>query len=160
MYEDPEVQKQVLSVIPLKELEEKAETKAKENNTAFKDELVKCLLYWYKYDFFSWCNSPKCSNCQNETKYHESQGPTPEESKHLASRVEIHKCNSCNQSTRFPRYNSPAKLSQTKTGRCGEYANLFGCVLRVCGFDVRFIDNFEDHVWNEYWSEALQRVFY
>ena len=96
MYDEPGVQKQVLSAIPLKSLEEKSELNAKQNNTAFKDELVKSLLYWYKKEFFSWCDSPKCSNCSGATKFLSSQRSSTDEAKHLASNTEIYKCGSCN----------------------------------------------------------------
>ena len=58
---------------------------------------------------------------------------------------------------RFPRYNSPFKLLQTKTGRCGEWANLFGCILYACGFKTRLVSNYEDHVWNEFYNEEEKR---
>ncbi len=69
----------------------------------------------------------------------------------------MYKCTKCNTLNRFARYNNPAKLCETRTGRCGEYANLFGCILANFDYEVRFVDNFEDHVWNEYYSVSLSR---
>ena len=67
-------------------------------------------------------------------------------------------CQKCNcDNIRFPRYNNPLKLIETRTGRCGEWANLFGCILNAVGFKTRFINNFEDHVWNEYYNENEER---
>ena len=83
--------------------------------------------------------------------------PSEEEKKWLASRTEVYQCIDCDLIERFPRYNSPYKLLETRTGRCGEYANTFGCILNACGFKVRFVDNFEDHVWNEFYSESEKR---
>lgn len=160
MYEMQNVKEKVFSSIPISKLEE--ETKEKINgcksNLAFKDEFVKSLLNWFKNGFFTWCNKPACVNCKKPCEnYVDSSQPNEEERKWLASRTEVYKCGGCGGVERFPRYNNPAKLCDTKTGRCGEWANLFGCVLRSQGYDVRFIDNFEDHVWNEYWSESLNR---
>ena len=153
MYEDKSVQDKVRSIIPLDKIEAKTKENCKDN-TSYRDELVKSLLLWFKTEFYSWCNQPKCTLCGKDSdKYLETQKPSEDESKWLASRTEVYLCSSCNSINRFPRYNNPSKLCDTRTGRCGEWANLFGCILRSLNFEVRFIDNFEDHVWNEYWSD-------
>jgi hypothetical protein len=157
-YEDPDIQKQVLSIIPMQSIEDKAKENSNVNCTGYKDELIKSLLAWYKKECMSWLNSPKCSECGEITVYFDTHPPTSEEMLHAAIRTEVYSCKKCDKLSRFPRYNDPAKISQTRIGRCSEYANLFGCILRALDFDVRFIDNFEDHVWNEYWSESLQKV--
>lgn len=41
-------------------------------------------------------------------------GPTPEEASAKASRVELYGCTGCGAETRFPRYNDPAKLLETR----------------------------------------------
>ena len=51
--------------------------------------------------------------------------------------------------TTFPRYNSVRKLLETKCGRCGEYANLFGLYCRSAGFETRYVLDVTDHVWTE-----------
>lgn len=170
-YEESSLQEKILTILPLDKLEKEAkenlnkqekenEENPQENKQTFsyRDFLVKSLLYWFKYDFFTWCNQPKCQNCDIiAEKYIRSDNPTSEESKFLASRCEVYLCANCNKEIRFARYNDPSKLCETKTGRCGEWANLFGAILRALNFDVRFVDNFEDHVWNEYYSEHLKR---
>ncbi len=157
-FEDPDVQKEVLNIIPLKLLEDNATANSKANNTAYQDELVKSLLAWYKKECMLWLNQPTCTNCNEKTQYCDTHPPSSEEGKYAAIRTEIYICNKCSKKYRFPRFHNPAKISKIKYGRCSEYANLFGCILRSLDYDVRFIDNFEDHVWNEYWSEALQKV--
>ena len=156
-YEESEIQKEVLSIVPLQSLHEKALINSKTNNTDYKDELVKSLLQWYKSDCMTWLNSPKCTNCNENTIYHDTNPPTIQEAKYAAIRAEVYICNKCSNLYRFPRYNNPAIICQTKFGRCSEYANLFGSILRALDYDVRFVDNFEDHVWNEYWSQSLQK---
>lgn len=123
---------------------------------SYRDELVRSMLKWFKYSFFTWCNQPLCGSCnQPASQYLETQTPTEAEALWAASRTELYKCLQCSTVNRFPRFNNPIKLCETKTGRCGEWANLFGAILRALNYEVRFVDNFEDHVWNEYFSEDL-----
>jgi len=147
-YKDPETQKRIKEIIP----------KRKENSTS--KEYVKELLHWYKNEFFTWCNKPKCPLC-NSDKDIKSVTTCPsneEEKKYQSSRTEVYCCQGCGgNEVRFPRYNSPFKLLETKTGRCGEWANLFGAILFTCGFKTRFINNYEDHVWNEFYNEEEKR---
>jgi len=58
---------------------------------------------------------------------------------------------------RFPRYNDPKALMISRLGRCGEFANLFCLFLRAVGLRARYVWNFEDHVWDEYFSPTLGR---
>ena len=145
-YKDETLKEKILEIIPKRE----------ENIS--NSQYIKTLLHWFKKNFFTWCNKPKCPNCnecQNNITQSELQCiPTIEEKNNLAYRVEVYKCQKCNcDNIRFPRYNNPLKLIETRTGRCGEWANLFGCILNAVGFKTRFIDNFEDHVWNEFYDE-------
>ena len=122
---------------------------------------VKMLLKWFKKEFFSWCNKPKCPTCgQNDKNYKVlsyRDKPNEEEKKFLAYRTERYFCNNCNKEVRFVRYNKTIKLLETRTGRCSEWSNLFGGILYTCGFKTRLINNFEDHVWNEFYNEEEKR---
>ena len=147
-YKDPETQKKIKEIVP----------KRKENSTS--KEYVKELLHWFKKEFFSWCNKPKCPVCDSD-KNIQTIGTVRSneyERSFQSYNTEIYQCNGCEGiEVRFPRYNSPLKLLQTKTGRCGEWANLFGAILYACGFKTRFISNYEDHVWDEFYNEEEKR---
>lgn len=156
MYEDKELQAKALSLIPIQELEERAEN----NNNKLpdeRDELSRQLLYWFKRDFFKWVNEPICQQCNNKTKAIGRGQPTTEELKWQAYVVEIYQCTQCNKTIRFPRYNHPGKLLETREGRCGEWANCFCLFARALGFNVRFILDFTDHVWAELFSNHLNQ---
>ena len=66
-------------------------------------------------------------------------------------------CKNCKKEVKFVRYNKTIKLLETKTGRCGEWSNLFGGILYTCGFKTRLINNFEDHMLNEFYNEEEKR---
>ena len=81
--------------------------------------------------------------------------PTAEErSDGHASRVELYKCQRCNINIRFPRYNHPMKLMDTRTGRCGEWANAFTALCRAMGHEARLVMDWTDHVWTECFIES------
>jgi len=132
------------------------------------------LLAWFKRHFFHWCNKPLCQyedcpaatpsegspgKCQDDMAHDDagSGQPTPEEREGGAGRVEVYTCRRCNRSTRFPRYNKPSRLLQTRTGRCGEWANCFGLICRALGLDSRYVLDFTDHVWVEVWLASEGR---
>jgi peptide-N4-(N-acetyl-beta-glucosaminyl)asparagine amidase len=77
------------------------------------------------------------------------EAETIEEREGQAGRVELYQCTICSTMVTFPRYNSVRKLLQTWSGRCGEYANLFGLVCRAVGYETRYILDVTDHVWTE-----------
>lgn len=144
---------------------EEQERQALENKRRSLEELsIVALMRWFKCDFFKWCNKPACDNlsCDGRPGNMTSEGVAPpttvEEREGGASRVEIYRCQLCQRVTRFPRYNNPAYMvKHSRRGRCGEFANVFGMVLRSLGFDVRYVLDFTDHVWLEVWIQALQR---
>lgn len=75
------------------------------------------LPSWFKKDFFKWTNKPACSGCGKRGGCMQGKGmcpPTPEDSSFGASRVELYACKECGAETRFPRYNDPAKLLETR----------------------------------------------
>lgn len=112
---------------------------------------VQRLARFFK-SFMTWVNNPQCCQCgSTETVHKETRGPnSDEERKGGANRVEVYTCPTCSSSeTVFPRYNSVRKLLETRQGRCGEYANLFGLFCRATGLETRYILDFTDHVWTE-----------
>ena len=164
-YEDEETKAKAMSVIPFERLHSEArdaKEMAKEfgNGQVLEDEdyLVESLTYWFKGEFFEWVTSPSCWNCgQNQTRAIQTTLPTPDEARHDASRVEVYQCLQCGAQIRFPRYNDPGKLMQTRRGRCGEWANAFTCLCRCLDIEARFVVDWTDHVWTEYYSQARGR---
>uniref|UniRef100_A0A2N9J9K3 Transglutaminase-like domain-containing protein n=1 Tax=Fagus sylvatica TaxID=28930 RepID=A0A2N9J9K3_FAGSY len=66
-------------------------------------------------------------------------------------------CKFCSRITRFPRYNDPLKLVETRGGRCGEWAICFTLYCRAFGYESRLVLDFTDHLWTECFSELLGR---
>ncbi|KAH1079379.1 hypothetical protein GYH30_054103 [Glycine max] len=162
MYEDATRQEAARKSVPVEELEEKALVSlAKEGN--FKPSKIEQdhafllqLLFWFKRSF-RWVNSPSCHDCGNDTVGQGMAPPLPSETLYGASRVELYRCTVCSQLTRFPRYNDPMKLVETREGRCGEWANCFTLYCRAFGYESRLILDFTDHVWTECFSQYLGR---
>nr|XP_043616454.1 peptide-N(4)-(N-acetyl-beta-glucosaminyl)asparagine amidase isoform X2 [Erigeron canadensis] len=162
LYEDPHRQEAARKTVPVDNLEEKALVAlAKEGNfNPSKSErdhaFLLQLLYWFKQTF-KWVNSPPCEGCGNETVNQGMGVANSSESAYGASRVELYRCKACSRITRFPRYNDPTKLLETKKGRCGEWANCFSLYCRSFGYETRLILDFTDHVWTECYSIFLGR---
>eukprot|EP01127_Copromyxa_protea_P021436 TRINITY_DN7369_c0_g1_i3.p1 TRINITY_DN7369_c0_g1~~TRINITY_DN7369_c0_g1_i3.p1 ORF type:complete len:666 (+),score=130.24 TRINITY_DN7369_c0_g1_i3:351-2348(+) len=157
-WEDAKSQQLARSLIPLELLKERA----RKNPSALpdsKDELFVQLLGWYKNEFFTWVNQCPCGHCNGATDNAGATHPDQTERSFGAGIVELYKCRTCpgQPITRFPRYNHPAKLLETRRGRCGEWANAFGLLARSIGFEVRHVADWTDHVWTEVYSEALGR---
>lgn len=157
-YENKHMQQEALRHIPVDLLHQRARANASPM-PVYQDELVMQLLHWFKREFFSWMNQPKCGTCQNEkTQLVRNEGAsTPEEMAGQASRVEVYQCPACRGFTRFPRYNDPVKLLETRTGRCGEWANCFTLCCRAMGFEARYVLDVTDHVWTEVYSDHFKR---
>ncbi|KAL7319397.1 Peptide-N(4)-(N-acetyl-beta-glucosaminyl)asparagine amidase [Mucor circinelloides] len=159
-YENQELLDKAMEVIPLQRLYEEAESKIEEQGGegSLEDLVIQRLLHWFKNEFFVWVNNAPCEYCQNtQTRGTNHLKPTHEELRFGASVVECYHCSSCNKITRFPRYNDPGKLLETRRGRCGEWANCFTLCCRAVGSEARIVYDTTDHVWTEVYSEHEQR---
>ncbi|CAN6453814.1 unnamed protein product [Victoria cruziana] len=162
MYEDHIRQEAARKTVPMDELEEQALISlAKEG--CFKPSKVKQdhaillqLLFWFKKTF-RWVNAPLCETCGCETKNMGMGISLASESQFGCSRVELYRCKICSNVTRFPRYNDPLKLLETRRGRCGEWANCFTLYCRSLGYESRLVLDFTDHVWTECFCNYLGR---
>ncbi|KAK2864603.1 hypothetical protein Q7C36_003757 [Tachysurus vachellii] len=164
VYENPELQQKALCCVPHEELSSRAKErlhKARdadpECNLAEEDMLVLELLQWFKQDFFTWVDRLPCRQCGGSTHTSGSLPPSTDDQRWDAGRVENHYCSACNLATRFPRYNNPEKLLETRRGRCGEWANCFTLCCRALGLEARYIWDSTDHVWTEVFSRSQQR---
>lgn len=162
LYEDLVRQEAARKTVSKEELEEKALVSlAKEGNfkpsKAQEDHaFLLQLLFWFKQSF-RWVNEPPCDRCGNNTVSQGMGAALPSELGFGGSRVEIYRCTFCRTITRFPRYNDPLKLVETRRGRCGEWANCFTLYCRAFGYESRLILDFTDHVWTECFSPSLGR---
>ncbi|XP_020256663.1 peptide-N(4)-(N-acetyl-beta-glucosaminyl)asparagine amidase [Asparagus officinalis] len=162
LYEDPVRQEAARKSVPVDEVEEKAlvslakEGKFKPSKEEKDHAFLLHLLSWFKQSF-RWVNSPPCENCGSGTSNIGMGTPLPSEISYGGSRVELYRCNCCSSITRFPRYNDPLKLLETRKGRCGEWANCFTLYCRAFGYESRLILDFTDHVWTESFSHCLGR---
>ncbi|KAL2747647.1 peptide-N(4)-(N-acetyl-beta-glucosaminyl)asparagine amidase [Vespula maculifrons] len=174
-YEDHDLQEKAKKVIPIVQLEIKTMerlrkfqkdmkcallNKEMKSDSSLKEDLVSSidlflmeLLHWFKYDFFQWIDSPLCTSCSMECSY-ESVRPSSDPK---CSRIEVHRCNTCNAITEFPRYTDPEVLLTSRCGRCGEWANLFTLLCRSLNYDARLVYDVTDHLWTEVWSVTENR---
>lgn len=163
MYEDPSYQEAARKTVPIAELEERALVALAKKEGNFEPTKVEQdhaflleLLFWFK-QLFSWVSAPPCDGCGNQTMNQGMGVALPEEIRWGGSRVELYRCSVCSRITRFPRYNNPMKLLETRKGRCGEWANCFTLYCRAFGYESRLILDLTDHVWTECFSEHLGR---
>uniref|UniRef100_A0A2K6JS86 Peptide-N(4)-(N-acetyl-beta-glucosaminyl)asparagine amidase n=1 Tax=Rhinopithecus bieti TaxID=61621 RepID=A0A2K6JS86_RHIBE len=157
VYESPALQEKALACIPVQELKRKSQEKLsrvrkldKGTNISDEDFLLLELLHWFKEEFFHWVNNILCSKCGGQTRSRDrSLLPNDDELKWGAKKVEDHYCDACQFSNRFPRYNNPEKLLETRCGRCGEWANCFTLCCRALGFEARYVWDYtgtESHI--------------
>ncbi|KAG2432742.1 hypothetical protein HYH02_012876 [Chlamydomonas schloesseri] len=134
-----------------------------DSTAAEEDLLAQQLLAWFKCDFFSWVDTLPCPRCGSGGTHSDGAlvQPLPEDLAHGAQRVELHRCRrpGCGGSVRFPRYNNPGKLLEQgcRRGRCGEWANAFLLCCRAAGLTARYVSDWSDHVWTEYYSHRQRR---
>ncbi|XP_069051182.1 peptide-N(4)-(N-acetyl-beta-glucosaminyl)asparagine amidase isoform X2 [Lepisosteus oculatus] len=163
LYEDVTLQEKALAHIPAERLWTAAKEKLQEAQKAdpgklnAEDLLLLELLRWFKSEFFSWVNSLPCSRCGGPTQASGQLPPSTDDLRWDAHRVENHFCTECQLVNRFPRYNNPEKLLETRRGRCGEWANCFTLCCRAMGLEARYIWDSTDHVWTEVYSTSQSR---
>lgn len=127
-------------------------------NADRRDLFLAKLLQYFKEELFTWVDKLKCSACYNQECVNTVLvPPTREERRWNASTVEASTCPTCKQQYRFPRYNHPVKLMETRRGRCGEWAIGFAYVCKAFGYETRLVYDCKDHVWVEVYSEAQKR---
>ena len=118
---------------------------------------VLCRCSWFK-GYFSWVNNAPCEHCgSTNTTNAGGDRANAAEKAYGAGVVELYKCSECSKMTRFPRFNHPGKLMDTRRGRCGEWANAFTLCCIAMGFEARHTVDWTDHVWTEVFSEDQQR---
>jgi len=176
-FRDNALRKKVLTSIPVARLVREAlEEKPEEARTidesqragversatplgsSFRLHLLRKTMAWFRHHYFEWVSTPTCASCGKSTQGIGSCEPLPSErAVGGAAMVEIYKCSdtSCHMETRFPRYNLPSKLLDTRRGRCGEFANAFVSIVLAMGYRARHITDFSDHVWGEVWVDGL-----
>ncbi|KAI8608085.1 hypothetical protein BC830DRAFT_39795 [Chytriomyces sp. MP71] len=105
-----------------------------------------------------WVNNHPCDACgATDTVGIGSGSPTQADLADGADRVELYSCQQCKTVTRFPRFNNVLRLMKTRKGRCGEWANLFTLFSCAMGYETRYVMDFTDHVWCEFYSETYGR---
>ncbi|KAL5004691.1 hypothetical protein ScPMuIL_018147 [Solemya velum] len=166
-YEDISLQEKARKVIPIQDLMKISESKYQSIKDSqdegcsvgvdIQDIFLLELINWFKTSFFSWVNSPKCEYCGGDTFSVGPATPSPQELRWGGGRVENYQCGKCQGFTRFPRYNDPEKLLETRKGRCGEWANCFTLCCRAVGFEARYVLDWTDHVWTEVYSSFQKR---
>ena len=165
LYEDVALQTKALNCIPVDELKLKAKSAFQQSSSEKTSKMIPgvddLLLIefqtWFNQSFFKWMNSPSCRFCESPTHSVGHIEASSTERRWQANTVENYKCNSCGCETRFPRYNHPEKLLETRIGRCGEWANCFTLCCRALGFEARYVLDWTDHVWTEIFSKTQNK---
>ncbi|KAJ9063626.1 peptide-N4-(N-acetyl-beta- glucosaminyl)asparagine amidase [Entomophthora muscae] len=159
-FESPEVKKYALKVLDNDGFREEIVKVSQEYGSTKTDpeKQIMALLRWFKGQLFIWVSKLPCEFCKEEdTSLIGVEDPNSSESSGDCSRVEVYRCPKCNKTSRFPRFNNPVRVLQARRGRCGEYTTGFIALVRSLGFDVRLVNDFEDHVWAEVYFPGLKR---
>ena len=125
-------QKLARKAVPLDQLLlEAAESAATTVLNVKPTDLLRTLVRWYKDDFFSWVKDRICDKCGSTMNSKPGEPTEVESTEGLAHTVEVYVCPSSakHPCKRFPRFNNPVKLLQTREGRCGEWAECFSFIL-------------------------------
>lgn len=159
LMDNQELKQKALKVIPVSDICREAQDRFGKEKKLLTEQhaLTAALLRWFKRDFFKWTDSPDCWTCGKKTTKSHVEQPSQDESKYRASRTEVFKCD-CGAITRFPRYNDPVKLLETRHGRCGEWARTFTLCAMAMDLRVRIVYDWTDHVWTEVWTGTSSRV--
>lgn len=161
-YKNPLYIEKALDTIDLPKIYEGVDAReaTSEGNLAYEDHIVLETLQYFKTDFFTWANKPKCAHCGENGDNMVATGssgpplPNPDE----IGITELYRCSTCNKNASFLRINNPATLLDTRERRCGEWVNCFVLILSaVVDCPIRYVWNHEDHVWCEYYSRHLKR---
>ncbi len=88
-YEDPAAQAEARKVIPIEKLENLAREKCQNDETLFRDFLLSELTNWFKNDFFTWFDAPKCDTCNTDMRNKGHCSATPQELSDGASVIEL-----------------------------------------------------------------------
>jgi len=147
-YEDPVARAKALATMPVAEMYSKLNISQANPSDEDKDKLLMELMRWFKEDFFTWVNNPPCPGCGSIDKVEgeRTDAALYHEKMHGATVAEVYSCIGCNCEFRYPRFNSASHLLETRSGRCGEWANCFCLCAVSLGFEVRYIRDFTDHV--------------
>ncbi|XP_065226688.1 peptide-N(4)-(N-acetyl-beta-glucosaminyl)asparagine amidase [Planococcus citri] len=157
IYEDEKLQQAARDKMPLDELKKRRDEHISKSSSTYEMEfgLLFELIVWFKTEFFQWMNNPTCSKCKSSSTF---QGYSSNPAELIeTTRVEVFKCDRCNDRLIFPRHNNPARLLETRVGRCGEWANCFTLFCRTIGLEARYVMDKTDHVWTEVYSQTLKR---
>lgn len=123
-------------------------------------EAIRILAKHFQTNIMTWVNTPPCDQCHT-TEHVEPRDEAmverqqPLDDNGTECRVETVWCKQCQKSSEFPRFNSVRRILQSRRGRCGEYANLFGCLCRSVGLETRYILDFTDHVSRMYFRQSV-----
>ena len=98
---------------------------------------LKDFAAWFKREFPYYYND--CFYCTTKGEYFGIVSSSDEEREYKSNVTEIYWCSNCSSLHRFPRFNNVIKVLETRRGRCGEYSNLFQRILRLLGYQTRWV---------------------